>query len=271
MGTPRTGNVVIFGRMNYAKRLLWKCLYLAQHLLIFRCPRLTVLLYHSVSDTHDFFSVLPEEFRAQMTYIRQHYAVVGASEVAAYLQGTPLKKDSVMITFDDGYCDIADTAGPILKELGIPSTVFVLAGDVDRTELGNSSPLLDVADMTRLGEYGITVGSHGCSHKKLTRLSEQEARKEIEESRARIGAYMATPTTFAYPKGAYNPHVATCVHSAGYTLAFTAQARAVRRGDNPYAIPRVQIDATTDMATFKAKLSLAQDWYYAAWLLFRSS
>lgn len=236
-----------------------------QRLLVLRRPRLTVLLYHSISNTDNFFAVPPDTFQKQIEYVRRHYTIVGAPEVAAFLRGEVLQKDSVMITFDDGYQDAAEIAGPILKRLGAVSTVFVMAGEPDRTELGNTIPIMSITDVTRLNTFGITVGSHGCTHKKLTRMSEEDARHELEESRARIAEYAVTPEAFAYPKGAYNAHAKKLVRDAGYTLAYTTEARAVRHGDDPYSVPRVQIDATTDFAMFKAKLSPAQDWYYILW------
>lgn len=249
-----------------AKKFLWWLLYAAQHLFVLRHPRLTVLLYHSISNESDFFAVSPGEFQKQMSYLRKYYNVVGPSETEAFLRGRPLQKDSVMITFDDGYCDVADVAGPILKKNSMTGTVFVITGAVDSADLGNTLPRITLTELARLQEFGFTIGSHGCTHRKLTRLKEQDARRELEESRMRIAANAPTPTTFAYPKGAYNTHVAQLARDAGYSLAFTTEARAVLREDNSYAVPRVQIDTSVDFDVFKMKLTPAQDWYHALWM-----
>lgn len=94
---------------------------------------LRVLTYHRVDDPAAnghldpaLVSATPEDFRAQMIHLARWYRPVSLDEVAAaFLHGEPLPKRAVHITFDDGYRDFRDVAWPILKELGIPVTLFV--------------------------------------------------------------------------------------------------------------------------------------------------
>ena len=57
--------------------------------------------------------------------------------------------------------------------------------------------------------------------------------------------------------------------SNGYRGGCSVIERAVQAGDNPYTLPRIQVDASTNFSLFKAKLSLASDWYYALWSLIK--
>ncbi|MFP6685798.1 MAG: polysaccharide deacetylase family protein [Polyangiaceae bacterium] len=95
-----------------------------------------VLLYHRVvGDGVDplLRRLLPgvlscSEFRAQMQYLARHYPVVPLAEL---LMRRAEPGNRVAITFDDGYADNLHHAMPILREFGLPATVFVVAGYVD--------------------------------------------------------------------------------------------------------------------------------------------
>lgn len=79
---------------------------------------LRILTYHRVDS--------PATFAAQMHYLAQHYHVVSMAEVlAVYQRGAILPPRSVLITFDDAYCDFAEQAWPVLKQYSLPVTLFV--------------------------------------------------------------------------------------------------------------------------------------------------
>ena len=90
-----------------------------------------VLLYHRVYDT-DFdpllLSVSPDNFDAQMTYLRRRYALLSLEELRRALGKGSLPRGAVAITFDDGYGDNLRNARPILDRHRIPATVFVTTG-----------------------------------------------------------------------------------------------------------------------------------------------
>lgn len=100
-----------------------------------------ILLYHGVRPATDTTSPdirqkhTPEAiFRKQMELIRSRFLPMKLSEIVDALRtGTPLPKNGICITFDDGYENNATTAAPILKELGIPATFFVTTGFLDGT------------------------------------------------------------------------------------------------------------------------------------------
>ncbi|MBM3710001.1 MAG: hypothetical protein FJW61_06230, partial [Actinobacteria bacterium] len=74
----------------------------------------------------------PLEFRRQMEYIKKKFNLISMSElVECYEQKRNLKPNSLMVTFDDGYRDVAFNAFPILKELGIPAVAFLITGVID--------------------------------------------------------------------------------------------------------------------------------------------
>ncbi len=258
--------------MSMSKRpirgFLWFVLALVARL-VPRASRMTVLLYHSISDGGDFFAVSPGEFRRQMEYLKQQMDIVPLERAFRHAKGEQVLRNSIAITFDDGYQDFLTSALPILQELGIPATVFVLGDSPDRAQLENDLPLLTSEQLRTLGnEPLVTVGSHALSHKKLTRLSLEELHHELTESSLLITERTgATPRYLAYPKGAHNQVVMEATASNGYRGGCSVIERAVRVGDNPYTLPRIQIDASTNFSLFRTKLSIASDWYYALWSL----
>ncbi|MFH1279725.1 MAG: polysaccharide deacetylase family protein [Candidatus Eisenbacteria bacterium] len=89
-----------------------------------------------------------------------------------------------------------------------------------------------------LRSRGIEIGSHGMSHRLLTRLPGEEALAELRLSRERIGEALGeTPRLFAYPNGDRNEAVRAAAREAGYDFAFSL------RGDprDPYDLPRVNL------------------------------
>jgi hypothetical protein len=107
-----------------------------------------VLLYHRVVGDDVDPALRPllagavgrREFRTQMHYLARHYRVVPLAELIARRHEPD---NRVAITFDDGYADNLWHALPVLKELGLPATVFAVAdyvGTVLRDWLGLGSP-----------------------------------------------------------------------------------------------------------------------------------
>ena len=233
-----------------------------------REPRMTVLLYHAITDARDFFAVSPRAFDEQMKYLCEHYATVPLSRAFAHAAGKSIDRDSVAVTFDDGYKDFITAALPILEKYNIPATVFILGGTPDPADLGNTYPRLESKDLHLLTNPLVSIGSHAMTHKKLTKISREELVGEVRQSREFIERTFAIrPEYLAYPKGSFNAAVMQATSDAGYAGAVSVVERGVRISDSLYALPRVQVDSSTTMNEFRAKLTKAADWYYALWCL----
>jgi peptidoglycan/xylan/chitin deacetylase (PgdA/CDA1 family)/glycosyltransferase involved in cell wall biosynthesis len=91
---------------------------------------LMVLLYHGVSEDGSAqlnnLHVSASQFLRQMRWLRRHFTPMTLEQAKAGLdRHAPLRKNPVLVTFDDAYRNNLRTAWPILKELGIPATLFV--------------------------------------------------------------------------------------------------------------------------------------------------
>lgn len=80
-------------------------------------------------------SATPEAFGEQMLHLRRYYTPVSMADiVGAFAEGAPLPPRAVHVTVDDAYRDFRDVVWPVLRELGIPVTVFVPTGYPGRPE-----------------------------------------------------------------------------------------------------------------------------------------
>jgi sugar transferase (PEP-CTERM/EpsH1 system associated) len=105
-----------------------------------RPNELAILTYHRVLPLHEFLRypfqgmATPRDlFEAQMGYLARRYAVLEFPEAMKLLRQGQLPPKAVVVTFDDGYQDNYEHAWPILKKYGIPATIFLATGALDRT------------------------------------------------------------------------------------------------------------------------------------------
>lgn len=93
---------------------------------------LTVLMYHRIVAPGDAFPGTPVgQFRAQMQWLRRHCEPIAPEHFEESLLVSSWAKPPVLVTFDDGYRDYHDNAYPILRELDIPSVVFLATSFID--------------------------------------------------------------------------------------------------------------------------------------------
>ena len=111
---------------------------------------LTVVMFHRVLAENDAstpeadpaWTVSSSVFRDCLEFFARHYNVIGMNELLLALSAqTPWPNRPLLITFDDGWADNAEYALPILRETGLPATVFVVAEGIDQEELWQESLL----------------------------------------------------------------------------------------------------------------------------------
>lgn len=105
---------------------------------------LRVLAYHRVDRpehrghllTPDLLSATPDEFARQMHFVSRRYQPISADRLVEAIKGNQsLPSRAILITFDDGYRDLAENAWPVLKYEGIPAILFIstaFPGDTSR-------------------------------------------------------------------------------------------------------------------------------------------
>lgn len=121
---------------------------------------------------------------------------------------------------------------------------------------------LDEAGLRRLIESPLArLGAHTISHRAVARLSDAEAKREIEGSLRRVEAITGRrPQTFAYPYGdapAVSARDHRIVADLGLTLAVTTQPGTLtaRTQSSPYALPRISLNGHFQRARYVSALA----------------
>jgi sugar transferase (PEP-CTERM/EpsH1 system associated) len=201
----------------------------------FRAPRITVLLYHRVSDeVRDNLTVGVAQFDRQMALLKRHCHVLTLDEALAATPVPRSNRPRVAITFDDGYLDNYATAAPILRRHGLPAAFFVTTGIIGTAnrfahDLRRGNPPIPVMSWEQLREmrrWGFSIGSHTAHHIDCAAEPEAAVRDELARSGADLKSELGIERpVFAYPYGGrehMNVARLALVKEAGYAACLSA-------------------------------------------------
>lgn len=190
--------------------------------------REAVLCYHAVSPTWEHrLSIQPDLLLRQVRALR--------------------RVRRVRASFDDAFRSAA-TVFPALERLGVPIQIFVCTkyardgAPLTIPELAGDEPeqlaTMTWEELRAHADAGVAIGSHGVAHEHLTRLSDEELRRELTESKRELEDELGRPCPdFAYPYGEHDERVRAAVRTAGYERGFGLR----ERGRDPYALRRVDL------------------------------
>ena len=205
-----------------------------------------ILTYHSIDPSGSPISVAPEEFRSHVGWLAAgRVKVVPLAELLAL----PAEQDAVALTFDDGFVNFAEVAAPLLRDHGLPATVFVVSGHAGGSNAWGGRtdprvptlPLLDWEALGRLTEAGVTLGAHTRTHPHLTTVPVTRRSEELLGAAATIQERTGQrPEQFAYPYGDLDAGVVEAVRPV-YRLAVTTELRALRASEDAVQLPRLDM------------------------------
>ena len=209
-----------------------------------------ILTYHSISPEPSSVAIHPELFRSQMERLaRSSWKVLTVRELVER-RGEEIPK--MAVTFDDGFADFHRYALPILQELGLTATVYVVAGrvggcsDWEKRASVSHAPLMGWSELEACMEAGVEIGAHTLDHPRLTRLAPAEIEHQLGEGRRLLSERLGQETvSFCYPYGDWDPQVAELVSRAGYRSAVTCDYRYLRSEDGVFLLPRLGINRVT--------------------------
>ena len=209
-----------------------------------------VLYYHSVdpSEANEVI-ISPEKLREELTFIKDSgYTTLTMSELNDYiLNNAPIPEKSIVITFDDGYADNYANAFPILKELDIKATIFVISNFTDKDGYYMTSQ-----QIKEMSDYGIDIQSHTASHAHLNQLTYEEQLNELKTSKEKLESITEKPViSIAYPFGDYDDNTILASKEAGYSLSFNTNRGLSDRTDNPLSLNRIYVSSLYSIEQFK--------------------
>ena len=140
-----------------------------------------ILMYHHVCPAEQIppevvplegwqYCLSPQLFRQQLLQAKwRGWQFVSLQQyVAGLADGSTIRQRWLTVTFDDGWLDNYQHALPVLLELAVPATIFVVSGPIAgvRTDRRMSPEQLQ-----SLQSHSVTVGAHSCTHPQLTALT----------------------------------------------------------------------------------------------------
>ena len=252
---------------------------------------LGILMYHRVvapprGICAPTWNVTPARFRSQLEgLLRRGFQPQSLRDVLArHRAAEPMAPKSFVVTFDDGYENVYRHAFPVLRELGIPATIFLTTAYLDSPEpfpfddwsgkglpgapAETWRPLTTAQCHEMQGSGLIELGTHTHVHADY-RGRPDELRRDLLVSldvlRSRFGVSAAS---YAGPYGQgcrkFDGHeLSEAARQAGVVCALNTNAELVRPGDEPYDWGRFTALGNDSAASLAAKLdgwySLVQD------------
>ncbi len=217
-----------------------------------------VLMYHhlkyrepNASETLKTWSVAPDQFAAQLDYLqgRGFHTITFKQLVAFFENGAPLPTNPILLTFDDGWIDAYTVAFPELKQRGMVGNFFVPTRYAD----AGGELLVNWEQILEMDRAGMEFGGHTISHADLTKITLEEMRRELRDSKTKIEDKLGHPIyALSYPFGAFNPKVMAETQAAGYRAALILCCGYKQSADILFALPRIRVsydDTLDDLAS----------------------
>jgi peptidoglycan/xylan/chitin deacetylase (PgdA/CDA1 family) len=225
---------------------------------------LAILGYHKIGEPppggwQTWFYVPEEIFAGHLSYLREHgWQVIDLLTLfGGIMAPESLPERAALLTFDDGYRSVRTVALPWLLRFGYPAVLFVptdYIGGFNGFDAGYEpeESLCDWEDLRELERLGVSIQSHGASHRSFSKLSLAEQEEELAQSMITLEAGLGKPVeVFAYPygDGGTEPHLTgRALERAGYRAACLYKG-----GPNPlpiaepYRLTRLAMGPDTDL------------------------
>lgn len=248
------------------KAIVERIEYIYQSLIVrYYKKEVPVIMYHRVvrdiseAGRHGIY-VTEEQFESHMKYLKQRGYQTLTFEEAVNLNRLDRNKKYIIITFDDGYTDNYKLAFPILKKYGFKAVIFLVAG-LDYNKWDCTSPdeprlgFMNKEQLLEMQHYGIEFGVHTMTHPDLTKLSCEEAQKEIFQSRDILEEKLGKKLkTFAYPYGALNEETKVLLKQAGFSYGIATDTGPLGLHEDLFQIRRIGIFPNTNASGFARKV-----------------
>ena len=234
-------------------------------------------MYHSISRSSGPTSIPPETFRRQIEALCAYgYRTVPLTAFQAWLRSEgDLPAGSIVITFDDGFADFAQSAFPILRDHNYTATVFLPTGKMGGMEdwqgIDTASPrrLMTWPEIADLAKAGIEFGGYSVTHADLTKLPLKELRREIRDCRDQIERRLGrAPAAFAPPYGRAGNRERQEIRSCFDVSVGTRLEHANQRCDR-YDLPRIEMHYFRDLKRWRVFLEGRGELYFRTRRLLR--
>lgn len=217
-----------------------------------------IFMHHDVSSSDaphhsPTYSTDPARFKEQIEFISQHFDLVDVEEL---FDSSPSRKPRASLTFDDGFYSVRDAIRSYLAPAKIPSSIFVNSQAVRENRLSYTENLktidrtqkiyLDENDLRELDSAGVRIGSHGMTHRVLSKCDPVSLEQEIGGNQRFLSSILGKPLRhIAIPYGKahhYDEEVIEACRLAGHDFIYSNNPAPFRAGSIDYksqVIPRI--------------------------------
>jgi peptidoglycan/xylan/chitin deacetylase (PgdA/CDA1 family) len=169
--------------------------------------------------------------------VQNKFQVLTLSDAITYLQSDVPARNTVVITIDDGYKSFYEHGLPLLRQYGLPATLFI------NTETVGGMDYMDWADLRKASSDNVEIGNHTHSHPYFLNVPAarryQSLREEVGLSQALIMKHLdLEPQVFSYPYGEFDEGMENEVRDAGFIGAVAQNSGVILQGSNLYRCPR---------------------------------
>jgi peptidoglycan/xylan/chitin deacetylase (PgdA/CDA1 family) len=220
-----------------------------------------VLMYHDVT------SQKYDRFVLQMKEMASLATPVAACSVNDLQKG----KHYAAVTFDDGFASTLESVLPVLTDMMIPATFFIPTAHLGMeaewvANMGRRKavgPIITAESLKLLSmQKGVTIGSHGMNHRRLTEITYQGARDELTGSKKFLENIIGKDVRMhGFPFGVYDDRHVSMAREAGYDQVFTIDPTVVVGKGKEFVIGRVEVDPTDWPMEFRLKVLGAYRWH----------
>jgi peptidoglycan/xylan/chitin deacetylase (PgdA/CDA1 family) len=220
-----------------------------------------ILAHHSVAigprhEDPTFLRVHPDRFRQQVeVMLDAGYSFVTVAEFARRIGQDGPPRGLAALSFDDGLQDNHAVVLPLLRELGVPATVYVTTGLIGRTYpwMEGAIPMMNEDEIRELADAGVEIGAHTVNHPDLSLLDQRECLHEMRESRRELERITSRRVeTFAYPACRYGNGAVAAASEAEFLAAVTCGGRG---GWDVFTIKRTLITGKDGLPSFILKVA----------------
>jgi peptidoglycan/xylan/chitin deacetylase (PgdA/CDA1 family) len=176
------------------------------------------LTYHDIGEKDNQYTVSHVQMHAQMSFLHaEGYTVEGFEQLQNRLDSDQSLPDRyVVVTMDDGLSSTM-LAADCLEQHGFKATFFVI-----RDSCLKKPGFIREREIRELRQRGFSLGTHGTTHRKLTKIPEEQCRHELLSSRAWLEDLLGEPVHFmAAPGGFINSLVMRIAAEQAYLLVAT--------------------------------------------------
>ena len=209
---------------------------------------LPIFMYHFILDDYgenldvENF-VKPSTLEEQLKYIVENgYQTVFVNEIEDLSNYTK----PVALTFDDCFVYFYNNAFPLLKKYNQKASIYIICNYVNGPNYLTTEQIQEMVDSGL-----VSVQSHTLSHQKLSTLSLEDMKKELDESKSYLDStYNINIDTICYPIGDYNERVIKYAkENYKYGLAMTGGVYYSNKHDL-YKIPRIYANRSMSINEF---------------------